>query len=334
MAAQPIGAAAGGYKDGGAFFDDFLPARVFELQDALQQQDRVEAVAAREQMNAPVQRHMVGGEMLAGGEALHCVFREKGLGRRQYETRRRRHVQDVERAIDLEFPRLAVAVRTSIIVETVGRVGVLLDFRQRDARAHRVQRAGLNQVDVAGTGGYAIADFEERTVLDALAEFHLCHAAVDAVNQRRPRLRLYHVPELGLAPLVFFPERVLVIGVNLDRKVLRRVDQLDQEREIYDARRVGACYSVAFHRDIARKLHAGRRAVLNHTAAVFTAGEFPAFRHRRQARFLMIFFLEFRAAPEVILQRWNQLQRIQQDVPLPFFLYIGIYYTLLEGKRL
>ena len=317
MTAEPIGAVAGGDEEGISLFQDLLAAEIFQLQDALQQEDGMEAVAAGEKVDAAVQRHMVDGEIFAGGQLAHRIFREEALRRRQNETRRGRKVQHFQRAVDLEFPGIPVAIQPSVVVDAVRRVGVLLDFRQRDAGAYRVQRAGFDQENVAGTGRNAVADLEDRAVFDALAQFHLRDVAVYAVNHRRPRLRVHYVPKLRLAVLVFFPERALVVGMDLDREILRRVDQLDQQREVCDPRRMGAGDAVALHGDIAGNFHARRRAVGDDAAPVLSAGQFPAFRHGRQIGFFMKLLFELRSAPKVILQRRNQLQRIQQDTPLP-----------------
>ena len=318
MAAEPIGPVTGRDEEGIPFFQDLLAARIFQFQNTLQQEDGVEAVAAGEQVDAAVQRHVVDGEVFADGQLAHRVFCEEALGRRQNEARRGRETQHLQRAFDLQLPRLPVAAQPSVVVHAVRRVGVLLDFRQRDAGAHRMQRARLDQEDVAGTGRNAVADVEDGAVLNALAHLHFRQTAVHTVNHRRPRLRVHHVPQLRLPVLVLFPERALIVGMDLDRKILRRVDQLDQQREIRDPRRVGAGDAVALHGNVAGNFHARRRAVGNDAAPVFPAGQFPALRHCRQIRLFMILLFELCSAPQVILQRRNQLQRIQQDAPLPF----------------
>ena len=80
-----------------------------------------------------------------------------------------------------------------------------------------MERARLDQMNVAGECRNPIADFEKRAVLDALTHLHFRDGTVDAVDQRRSRLGVHDVPKLGLAGFVVFPDCVLVVGMDLDR---------------------------------------------------------------------------------------------------------------------
>ena len=83
-----------------------------------------------------------------------------------------------------------------------------------------------------GSGLEAVQQRLDLARVDRLGEFVPADARLQAGVDQAPRLGGEDHPGLGLAVVTGQPPARLVVGVDLDREVLVRVDELDQEREL------------------------------------------------------------------------------------------------------
>ena len=212
-------------------------------------------------------------------------------------------VRDVDGLLDVELTRLAVLAEAAVVVDAVRRVGILLNLADDDALADGVQRARGDEKDIPLVNGYLVADLEQRVIGDALLEFLLRDAVLEAIDQRGARLAVDDVPHLRLAVLPLDAHRVIVVRMDLHREVVLRIDELDEQREVRELLRVLAEDSGARLIEIRLERAARLRTILDDAHAILVAGEFPRLRDLLEVRLLAVVRLELRAAPDVILER-------------------------------
>ena len=123
-----------------------------------------------------------------------------------------------------------------------------------------------------------LADVGQGVVERAAAEFLPGDAAVEPVNQLGARLAVHDVPHLGLAEFPFVFERVGVVGVHLDGKPVVGVDELDEQGEIGEGRRLFPERTLSPQGEHLLERFAGVLTVYHGGSAVLMAGEHPGLR--------------------------------------------------------
>ena len=96
---------------------------------------------------------------------------------------RRRGLGDVKRLFDVECPRFAVSTESAIVGNTVGCVGVLLNFRNKYSRADSVQSACRNKENVSLFNGYIVYYIIESIGFNSLFKFSLIEFSVKTVSK-------------------------------------------------------------------------------------------------------------------------------------------------------
>ena len=119
-----------------------------------------------------------------------------------------------------------------VVVDPVGHVGALLNFRHGDAGADGVEEARWDVEDVALLHWHFPADLQNGLVLDALAEFVLGYLVLQAIIQICARLAVQHIPHLGLAAFLFLFSGKCVARVYLHRQGLPGFDDFDKQGNV------------------------------------------------------------------------------------------------------
>ena len=172
-----------------------------------------------------------------------------------------------------------------------------------------MERARLDEKDVAGMNGNIVAHLEQRVILNPGSEFLPCERAVHAVNEGSAFPGVHHHPHFGFAVFPFLTQRIVIIRMDLHGKVLFGVNELDEHGKIAERRAVRAEHGLTVPPRIFRQGETGARPVRNHAHAVLVAGELPAFRHFFEIRLLAVFPFQTVSAPEIILKGSLQFQR-------------------------
>ena len=98
-----------------------------------------------------------------------------------------------------------------------------------------MKRSRLNQSDVARLYFYAVYVVKKRRILNTFLELLFCYILFKSVYKLRALVTVDYVPRLGLAVrFLFVRSCVFVVGVNLNRQLVRRVDKLNKNREVLD----------------------------------------------------------------------------------------------------
>lgn len=122
----------------------------------------------------------------------------------------------VERLVHMQLPRLPVRPDPPEVVDAVGRVGVLLDLREQDARADRVDRARADEEDVPLVHGGPVERLGDRVVRDPPAHLLRRNFPLKPKIEEGIRLAVDDIPHLGLAAPPLDAAGVAVVRVHLD----------------------------------------------------------------------------------------------------------------------
>ena len=144
-----------------------------------------------------------------------------------------------QRLLHMQDPRLAEVVFPAPVVDPVGRVGVLLDLQDHIAGPDRVNPARWQKHRRTGFGFEPVETVRHRACLQCLFELGLSHSILESGQdfrlgrglEKKPHLRFRLTGQL-LGPL----RR----RVDLQGKLVLRVQQLDQDRESLCIRRLDA----------------------------------------------------------------------------------------------
>ena len=120
----------------------------------------------------------------------------------------------------------------AVIEQTKRRVAALLDFRNDEPRANRVDRPGGHEDDVARRHGPPHDKIRDRAVVDRLTQLLRSHALLQAERDLGFGSSTQDVPGFGFAVRQAHRMRKRIVRMNLDGKRLAREQQLEQERRI------------------------------------------------------------------------------------------------------
>ena len=140
-------------------------------------------------------------------------------------------VCNVNSLVDVELSGLAVCAYSAVIVDTVGGVGILLYLSDKDTLAYGVESSCLDEENVALLYGNGVCNFKQSIVFYSLTEFFLCDIMLEAVEQGSTLVAVNDIPHLGLAVFALNSLSILIVGVNLNGKVILSVDKLYKNRE-------------------------------------------------------------------------------------------------------
>ncbi len=169
-----------------------------------------------------------GVERLALHEWRVCLV----LARRgAHETVARGVVDGLYGQFGVQFAQSAVAVHAVIVIHAVSDVAGLLHFGKEHAGANGVDASGGQEEHVAGLYLAACQHCGERVGLGHVGKLFSGETSVQAADDARVGQGIDDIPHLGLAQGSVEPHGQLVVGVNLHRQVVARIDELEQERE-------------------------------------------------------------------------------------------------------
>ena len=175
------------------------------------------------------------GDQLAGLEGFAVGF--EILTGRERVTLRLIHrwfevveVNAGKRLRDMEFARFAVESAAIPIEDTVGGVGVLLDFVNQESGADRVEAAGGNEDRVTGLGAYRMHAVGDRAVGDGRFKIFAGHAVFETDIKFRAFVAI------GDEPHFRFRLAIQRCGkrdgwVHLDRKIVAGIENFDEDRK-------------------------------------------------------------------------------------------------------
>ena len=132
----------------------------------------------------------------------------------------------------MKLAGLSVGSYSAVIIDPVGGVGVLLNLRNQNSFANGVQSSRRNEKHISLMNRYLIENLQQGVVLNPFLKLRLTDLFLKAIVQISAWLAVYDIPHLGFSIFTFHPQSKFIIWVNLNRKVVLSVDQLDQNRKI------------------------------------------------------------------------------------------------------
>ena len=141
--------------------------------------------------------------------------------------------------------------------------------------------AGRDEVAFARLHLIKIQQLGECAVLDGAFILLMRDIALEAYIKPRARLGRHHVPRLGLTVAVFMSKGIGIRGMHLYRKVLRRINELDEHGKTVKARGIRPPR-------LAGKDLGERPAVRDVRGTVRMEGKLPALRHGGEIRLLAV----------------------------------------------
>ena len=131
----------------------------------------------------------------------------------------------------MKLTGLAVLSEAAVIVNSVGRVGILLNLGKKYTLANCVHCARFDEKNIALLDLNPVADIHHCVALSGFFELLNGNIAVKAENKLCVRLTVENVPRLGLSEFALNPHCIFVVGMNLNRKISFGVDKLYKQRK-------------------------------------------------------------------------------------------------------
>ena len=216
----------------------------------------------------------------------------------------------------MQRAQLAVGARAVVVVQAIRHVARLLRLQN--------QRAGLDGVHGAGV------DLEKVALVDRQHVEHVVPAAVLnhlrglgavmcplADDDRGAGLAIQHVPALGFAQAaVLVLGGILVVGMDLDRKVVLGVQNLNEQRELLA---LAVAKELAVLGPQPRQRVTGVRALRNLAIAVGMSRDGPALADGALGNVIAKDGLQLAAAPNLLVEdrrEFNQIGHVHAPIRL------------------
>src|SRR5262245_25920461 len=135
-----------------------------------------------------------------------------------------------QRLLDMQLARLAIEPDSVPIKDPIGRVGILLDFKDEQPGANGVKASARQKNGVAGFDGNTMNTLGDRSSPDASFKYRASDTRLQPDKQFGTRRRIRDVPHLCLR----FTAKLLCDRcgwMNLQREDLARIQDFDQQRE-------------------------------------------------------------------------------------------------------
>ena len=132
----------------------------------------------------------------------------------------------------MELTQVAIAVTTHVIVNTIGNIAGLLDLCNHHTGANTMNSTCGNVEAVTLNNVYLVQVVLNATVCYLLGIVGYISSFGKSGNQLATAVGIYYVPHLVLSHLVVTLLAQLVIGMNLNREVLTRIYELDEQGEV------------------------------------------------------------------------------------------------------
>src|ERR1035441_6579810 len=121
--------------------------------------------------------------------------------------------------------------RASVVVETIGGVGLLLRLHYDGAWSQRMHRATGHVNHLALINIDPVEQLFRALVMDGLLELSQSNAGLQVQGDLRSRLGMGHVPAFGFAPGLAEALSGGVVGVHLDRELFLGKQKLQKQRK-------------------------------------------------------------------------------------------------------
>ena len=179
---------------------------------------------------AAVDAHAVDGVAGVGLELGYAIYLGRGYG--TVGRCLRVKVDAIQALLNVQRAQLAVGAGAVVVVQAIRHVARLLRLQNERAGLDGVHGTGINLEKVALVDRQHVEHVVPTAFLD-----HLC--GLDAVlgaladDDRGTGLAVQYIPALGFAQAaVLVLGGVLVVGMNLDRKVVLGIQNLNEQREL------------------------------------------------------------------------------------------------------
>ena len=204
----------------------------------------------------------------------------------------------------MELAGLAVGPYAAIVVNAVGDVGGFLNLEHEVAPANAVHASGWQIEHIAGLHHKFIERTDERMVGNLAAEILRLHLAAESGIEVGPVGGRDAIPHFVLSQRIMAPHGEGVVGMDLDGKVVVRVDKLYEQGEFSAGRFIDVRaedFGSEFIHELAERL-ALERAVAHHRLVAGHGRHLPAFAYVVVVAFNALEGGDSRASPYYRLQ--------------------------------
>ena len=172
----------------------------------------------------------------------------------------------------MKIPLFAVLADSSVIIDTISDIGVLLNLGNQDPLAYRVERSGFDKENIAFFDRHCIEHLEKGILFYPAGKFLPGDFLFESIVQESPLLRVENIPHLCFAILTLVLQRKTVARVDLDRQVVLCVDKFGQDRKLTEPSAVGAEHLHAFRIQILLQRFSGVGTIHDHRRPVRMTG--------------------------------------------------------------
>ena len=203
--------------------------------------------------------------------------------------------------LNMKLSLFSVISDSSVIINTVGHIGILLDLRKQDALANRMNSSGFYKEGISLFNRNAVQNLCQGIVIDSPPELFSADLLLESIVEKSSGLRIHDIPHFCLPVLSLIFQGKAIIRMDLDGEILIRIDKFDENRKLPEAAAVGSQNPSTFFFDIFLQCLPGIFPIEDDGWAIRMTGKLPCLCRRFSVIFLSIFFHQPAAAPQIIL---------------------------------
>ena len=204
---------------------------------------------------------------------------------------------------DVQVTLFPVLTYSSVIIDTIGNIGILLDLGDQDSFADRMKGSGFDKQDITLFHRYCVEHFQKGILLNSLREFLPGDLFLETIVKEGSFFRVKDIPHLCFSVLSLVLQGKTIAGMNLDREIVPCVNKLGQNRKLPESPAMCAKHFHALNIQILLQGFSRIRAVHDHGGAVRMAGKFPGLCKDLSVILYVIFIHQPVSAPEIIFTR-------------------------------
>ena len=218
-------------------------------------------------------------------------------------------VGDIQRFFDVQFSFLSVFSHSSIVVNTISDVGILLNLRKENIFSYGMEGACFDEEHVTFVNRCLMQHRQQVVLPDPSLKLLSANFVFKAKIQKGVRRGVHDIPHLRLPVLILIFLRIGVIRMYLNRQVVPCIDQFGQDRKIGEFGAIFSQNGPSLRFQIFPQGFPRIGAVLNDAGSVRMAGQYPRLRKNLSLTGNSIFRLQSVPAPEVVLAGRFQLHQ-------------------------
>ena len=200
----------------------------------------------------------------------------------------------------MKVPLFSVLADSSVIIDPVSDIGILLDLSNQDSFTDGVERSGLNKEHIALFDGHRVENLEKGILLDSAGKLLAGYFLLKPIVEESSLLRVEDIPHLCFAVLTFVLQGKTVAGMDLDRQVVLCVDEFGQDGKLAESSAVCAEHLHALSVQVFLQRFSGVWTVHDHRRSVRMAGQFPRLRQDLSVKLHVVLFCQSVTAPKII----------------------------------